>query len=106
MTLANLKKREPSVKRPVLSVDEFIDEADFYAKGMSKVIPLPGSKATEDEHDPVFKRATFTLGETAISQLNQLSMVTGIAKSRLIRIWLHETSAEQDLTHYHASAVK
>ena len=106
MSLANLKKCTPSADRKLMSVEEFIDGADFYQKGISKVVPLSQIKQGEIEHDKALRRATFTLGETAISTLDELSMRTGIAKSRLIRIWLDEQSKRNDVVAYLASTVK
>lgn len=106
MTLASLKKRAPSVKRTVVSVDDFIADAEFYAKGMSKVVTLPNQRAADNDADEPLKRATFTLGEQAIEQLTALSEETGIAKSRLIRIWLANESDRLDLMAYITSPVK
>ena len=106
MTLASLKKRAPSVNRPVMSVEEFIDDADFYARGLSKVVALPCPNKHGDDNDAILKRATFTLGETAINQLSELSVKTGIAKSRLIRIWLSDESESGNVLAYINSQVK
>ncbi|MCC2618084.1 ribbon-helix-helix domain-containing protein [Aestuariibacter halophilus] len=104
MTLASLKKCAPSVERAPRSVDEFIDEATLYARGLDKVVVLHETRAVQEQGP--FKRATFTLSEQAIGALNDLSEKTGIAKSRLIRIWLMEQQRDQDLADYIDSAVK
>ena len=106
MTLANLKKCSPSVSRQAMSVEDFIDGADYYQQGLSKVVPLPSCKLTESEADKTLRRATFTLGDKAISTLDELCVRTGIAKSRLIRIWLDEQSRRADIATYLTSTVK
>ena len=106
MTLANLKKCTPSADRKLVSVDEFIDGADYYQKGLSKVIPLSGASEQANDHEKTLRRATFTLGDMAISTLDQLCSRTGIAKSRLIRIWLDEQNKRGDVVAYLASTVK
>lgn len=106
MTLASLKKRAPSVKRNTITIDEFIDDAELYSRGLSKVVCLPGVPPKLDSLDETLKRATFTLGERAIHQLNHLSQVTGIAKSRLIRIWLDNETIDPKLIQYFNSKTK
>lgn len=88
MSLSSLKKSVPSAESKAISVDEFIQGAEYYAHGL-KLVPQVESKIPSDEP---LKRATFTLGSTAITQLNTMSIKTGIAKSRLIRIWLDNQS--------------
>jgi hypothetical protein len=91
MSLANLQKRAPSPRPQAITVDEFIDQAELYAQGHKVIYHLPVNKLPPMcGEEKSLKRATFTLGENAISQLSQLSDQTGIAKSRLIRIWLAE----------------
>ena len=85
MSLSSLKKSAPSAEHlPQVSVDEFIQGAEFYARGLK----LVHNAEHECETDEPMKRATFTLGKVAIAKLNALSAQTGIAKSRLIRLWL------------------
>lgn len=104
MTLASLRKRGPSVRRSPISVDEFINEAELYAIG--GVIPLPHTKLNKLNGQGDFKRATFTLGDQAIAQLDELSQRTGIAKSRLIRIWIEKEHNMQNINHYLTSKLK
>lgn len=84
MSLSSLKKSAPSAELKCLSVDEFIHGAELYANGLNLVVPV---EADDTQHEPL-KRATFTLGKVAINKLNALAENTGIAKSRLIRMWL------------------
>ena len=104
MSLANLKKHAPSRRPQAITVDEFINQAERYAQGQSTVYTLPLNRpkpaSCQEKH---LKRATFTLGEVAISQLTQLSQQSGIAKSRLIRIWLAQQQEADFLSTYLSS---
>ncbi|OUS28956.1 hypothetical protein A9Q98_06850 [Thalassotalea sp. 42_200_T64] len=97
MSLADLKKQHASKIRRNFTVDEFIDDATNYAMGKSQIIDadmqtqtdLLSKKIAEKIvpcKDKPFKKATFTLSEDIISQLNELSAKTSISKSRLLRI--------------------
>lgn len=103
MSLASLKKCGPSVRRAEVTVDEFIRQAEDYAMG--KVVPLP-TPPRPAESEQKLKRATFTLGEPAIGQLDTLAGLTGIAKSRLIRIWLDSMQHSDNLESYLNSRIK
>ncbi|GGQ13784.1 hypothetical protein [Shewanella litoralis] len=115
MGLADLKKNASLCKaeRPIaVSIDDFIAAADLYAAGKStpsissakgqthnevleptNVVdflqrkypnqPQPLVKASSGSKP--FKRCTYTLSESAIDQLTQLSQQGNIAKSKLIR---------------------
>lgn len=106
MTLANLKKRAPSASRPVMSVDDFIEDAEYYANGLSKVVNLPCPKVNSEPGEVALKRATFTLGEPALTQLSSLSERTGVPKSRLIRIWLDNEQQDGNILVYLNSEIK
>jgi hypothetical protein len=95
MSLSSLKKSAPSAEVKALTVDEFIQGADFYAHGLN-ILPLKAMNQTDDEP---LKRATFTLGKVAIGKLNALSVQTGIAKSRLIRLWLDSQDIKTTAKH-------
>lgn len=84
MSLSSLKKSAPSAELQNVTVDEFIQGAEFYACGL-KLVP---TTVLGESCDEPLKRATFTLGKVAIAKLNALSERTGLAKSRLIRLWL------------------
>ena len=97
MSLLSLKCNTPSVKRKPVSVDTFIDEVELYANGLSTVVDLQEAVASIRERqthdtgdDTKFTRCTFTLSEQAKNSLTRLSESTGIARSRLIRIWLDQ----------------
>lgn len=100
MSLLSLKKSTPSASElGDCDVDAFIDGAIYYAQGLGhgqKVVPLESFRQRR------YRRATFTLTDEAIDRLGQLSSHTGIAKSRLIRIWLADCD---DLQPYLTSRV-
>ncbi|KGJ87468.1 ribbon-helix-helix domain-containing protein [Thalassotalea sp. ND16A] len=99
MSLADLKKQRPTKTKRTFTVDEFIDGATNYATGNPEFIDADMHMQAQTEllsrkiaekiepcKDKPFKRATFTLSEDIISQLNELSAKTSISKSRLLRI--------------------
>jgi hypothetical protein len=88
MSLSSLKKSAPSAELKYVSVDEFIHGAELYANGLKVALT---DDCTANQQEPL-KRATFTLGKVAINKLNALAENTGIAKSRLIRMWLDNQS--------------
>lgn len=104
MSLASLKRLGPSAKqpKPAISLDDFIQDAERYAKGQSPKVVALRSKNSVKQSSNRSKRATFTLGDKAIAQLNALAEQTGNNKSRLIRIWLDSLS-EQEIKKYKAS---
>lgn len=103
MSLANLKKPAHSVnhRNPNITAERFIDEALSYANGYQRfdnVVTLDNrtpSQPTEMLPSPL-RRATFTLGDKAIEQLNQLSLQTGLSKSALLRQLIDRHALNQD----------
>lgn len=117
MSLTDLKKgKGKAVKRKNFTVDEFISDAEDYAKGQPKLVkegkiaPKSGlsleqaivaaeqqvlAKSKTKEGNRPFRHATFTLSEDAIAQLNALAKTSNLAKSHIIRI-LIEQLASQD----------
>ena len=120
MSLTDLKKSKdrPNSKENVkehFTVDEFIADADNYAKGAPQIVSsenhgkmnlkqaihdakrlIERKKSTDTQTHP-FRRATFTLSEDTIEQLTQLSEGTDLARSHIIRILIDELSnKEQD----------
>jgi hypothetical protein len=112
MSLLSLKCNTPSVKRKPVSVDTFIDEVELYANGKSTVVDLQKAAASLREHKvnddnaTKFTRCTFTLSEDAKKSLTQLSESTGIARSRLIRIWLDQLESGEIIEDFMNSPVK
>ncbi|MCE9686620.1 CopG family transcriptional regulator [Shewanella sp. AS16] len=100
MGLADLKKNYTQSKKVTaqLSLDDFIEAANLYAMGQAPearqttaqlvpfIRPAQGAQNKQDNrpHEP-FRKATFTLSESAISQLADLASECEIAKSKLVR---------------------
>ncbi len=118
MSLTDLKKSKdrPHSKENVkeqFTIDEFIADADNYAKGSPQIVSnenhgkmnlkqaihdakllIDRKKAANAQGKP-FRRATFTLSENTIEQLQQLSVGTDLAKSHIIRILIDELSKKE-----------
>ena len=116
MSLTDLKKNKdsPSSKeKKQFTIDEFIADADNYAKGQPQIVSneshgkqnlkevihdakrlVEQRKIAEKEGKP-FRRATFTLSENTIDQLTKLSEGTDLAKSHIIRILIDELSNKE-----------
>ncbi|WDE11688.1 hypothetical protein [Thalassomonas haliotis] len=111
MSLTDLKKsKKPAGKKKSFTVDEFISDAENYAKGQPEIVsndaepkePLSLNQAIsaakknlagqEQEQKPAkpFRHATFTLSEEAIEQLQLLANESKLAKSHIIRILIAE----------------
>ncbi|WP_052749017.1 hypothetical protein [Arsukibacterium ikkense] len=72
--------------KPAFTADEFIDDANNYALGLPRIVSLRQLLPDEDDTTRLpMRHATFTLSEEAIAALNELSDLTGEAKSKLIR---------------------
>lgn len=102
MGLADLKKNSTqsnTAREMQLSLDAFIDEASLYAMGLSsaqtannvvdmsahlKIAQPVTAKVIRKGHEP-FRKATFTLSESAIAHLAELASDCDVAKSKLIR---------------------
>ncbi|PCH95821.1 MAG: hypothetical protein COB83_07545 [Gammaproteobacteria bacterium] len=118
MSLTDLKKSKDrsnskeNVKEQ-FTIDEFIADADNYAKGSPQIVSnenhgkmnlkqaihdakllIERKKSTEMQGKP-FRRATFTLSENTIAQLQKLSAGTDLAKSHIIRILIDELSNKE-----------
>ncbi len=126
MSLTDLKKgKDSKTKKKDFTIDEFISDAENYAKGAPKIVSELTKKEhashklslkqaisearryvemTEIEHQQAvevkagvrdkvatpFRRATFTLSEDAIEQLQGLSEGSDLAKSHILRILIDE----------------
>tara|TARA_R110001592_G_scaffold101809_2_gene287871 strand:+ start:679 stop:1077 length:399 start_codon:yes stop_codon:yes gene_type:complete len=115
MSLTDLKKSKDrsnskeNVKEQ-FTIDEFIADADNYAKGSPQIVSnenhgktnlkqaihdakqlIERKKAVNMQGKP-FRRATFTLSEHTIEQLQKLSEGADLAKSHIIRILIDELS--------------
>lgn len=87
MALTDLKKKSQPHGKPGFTADEFIDDANNYAMGMPRIVSLrqPLPEEVDDTTRLPMRHATFTLSQEAIDALNELSLATGEAKSKLIR---------------------
>ncbi|MBL0711570.1 MAG: hypothetical protein JJV99_11225 [Colwellia sp.] len=114
MSLTDLKKSKDSkITKEKFSVDDFIADADNYAKGAPQIVSgdhhgktnlkqaihdakliIKQNKHSKKQRKP-FRRATFTLSEDTIEQLQYLSEETDLAKSHIIRILIDELSNKE-----------
>lgn len=116
MSLTDLKKGNAGkVKKKTFTVDEFISDAENYAKGSPELVKR-GSEVTPKSLDlqqaisfaekqvsekekskqssKPFRHATFTLSEDAITQLNELAKDSKLAKSHIIRILIDSIASK------------
>ncbi|MFD2167368.1 hypothetical protein ACFSJY_14030 [Thalassotalea euphylliae] len=117
MSLTDLKKgKGKAVKKKRFTVDEFISDAENYAKGVPEIVKRGGQETTgskldldqaiafaekkvaekelQKESNRPFRHATFTLSEDAIEQLNALAKDSKLAKSHIIRILIDHMSSQ------------
>jgi hypothetical protein len=87
MSLTDLKRKQQKQKPQKVSIEEFIEDAVNYAEG--KPSQLQKSAKPKKTAPRKFRHATFSLSETSIRQLDDLAQSTGIAKSRLLRMFIH-----------------
>lgn len=110
MSLTDLKKsNKNSHKKKSFTVDEFIDDAENYAKGTPEIvtsgkenqiavkaaIASSSKKTKKSSSKKLFRHATFTFNEKTFEQLNKLADDSKLAKSHILRILIAEL-AEQD----------
>ncbi|MDM5128471.1 CopG family transcriptional regulator [Aeromonas salmonicida] len=105
MGLADLKKKHNLHHQKKFTIDEFIEDADFYAKGKPKVVSLELSLHRDEaltalafiergEHlKTSYKKATFSLSTAAIDELGNLTQQDGMNKSLLLRLFTHYFSS-------------
>lgn len=107
MTFASLKKSSPSASPKAVSVDDFIEDAENYARGLNKVVRLHPSATTtgEGQCEPL-RTTSVTLTTEAREKLDLLCEQTGISRSRLMRIWLAGVEVELEKDLYLASQVR
>lgn len=114
MSLIDLKKSTNGPKKKkAFTVDEFIADAENYAKGKPEIVSpekeeltleqaiLAAKKHVSQREDSThtsskrFRHATFTLSEAAIEQLQNLAIDSKLAKSHIIRILIDELCNEE-----------
>ncbi|MCW0506221.1 CopG family transcriptional regulator [Aeromonas piscicola] len=105
MGLADLKKKHNLHHQKKFTIDEFIEDADFYAKGKPKVVSLELNLHREEALTalafiesgeylkPSYKKATFSLSTAAIDELGSLTQQDGMNKSLLLRLFTHYFSS-------------
>lgn len=112
MSLLNLKKSSPSADLTKVSVDEFIDGALAYSLGEGLPEFLQDPVALSIIEGPAClrenkaKHATFSLNQDTIASLSKLSSITGISKSRIIRILVEQQLKNGNLASLFRSSVK
>lgn len=97
MSLADLKNNKSKSQVKTLSIDDFIDDAVAYSQGKSTLGRqgmAPPKKRKKTNRSSRCKRATFSLSDQCIVQLNELAQKTGINKSRLIRMMVDQTKSK------------
>ncbi|MGL5396206.1 MAG: replication protein RepA [Shewanella sp.] len=94
MSLTDLKRKKPKQVIKVVSVEDFIEDANNYASGKASILAIPPvePKGLDKKSAKLYRHATFTLTETSIAQLDLLAKETKVAKSRLLRILIDEFS--------------
>ncbi len=91
MSLITLSRSPPLASRTAtkpVSAEDFIQDALHYASGVVVPLAAVAGRETNDLHHEPMRRATFTLTQECIDQLQQLSEQSGLAKSKLIRLWI------------------
>lgn len=91
MSLRDLKKSTPSNSEYIIPVDieSFIDGAQSYAYGLE-------NKCVTKEVGGKTKNATFSLTPQSVKELKGISKRTGICKSRLLRLLVHDQYFSDD----------
>ncbi|WDE05568.1 hypothetical protein SG34_001065 [Thalassomonas viridans] len=100
MSLTDLKKsKKTAVKKKNFTVDEFISDAENYAKGRPGLVSGEQDLTREQDVAPPaskpFRHATFTLSEEAIEQLQTLARESKLAKSHIIRILIADLGSKE-----------
>ncbi|AQS38728.1 plasmid segregation centromere-binding protein ParG [Shewanella psychrophila] len=103
MSLTDLKRRKKKTPQAQVSIEDFIEDANNYAFGQPSVVSKSRKKLSKIKHKgldkhstKIYKHATFSLTEDAIGILDRISADKKIAKSRLIRILIHEFSVKSE----------
>lgn len=113
MSLADLKKSNSNKgKKRKFTVDEFIDDAENYAKGTPEIVTtgkdnklavqqavvLAKKAKTEKQarQKKLFRHATFTFNEKTFQQLNELAKDSKLAKSHILRILIDQLAVQDE----------
>ncbi len=97
MALSDLKKKHALHHQKRFTIDEFIEDAELYARGTPKVVSLERSLTPtwasdlsgldERRGQTNFHKATFTLTRSIIEELNDMMQDDGLNKSHLVRLF-------------------
>ncbi|MCL1075194.1 replication protein RepA [Shewanella dokdonensis] len=87
MSLTDLKRKQQKQKPKHVSIEDFIEDATNYAAGKPSRLQQGARQKKSASH--TFRHATFSLSEASIRQLDDVAQSTGIAKSRLLRMFIH-----------------
>lgn len=97
MSLTDLKRRKKKAPQTHVSVEDFIEDANNYAFGQPSEVSKSRKKIRSAKHKginkhstKIYKHATFSLTENAIEILDAIATDTKLAKSKLIRILIHD----------------
>ena len=95
MSLTDLKRKHRKQKSDHISVDDFIEDANNYAFG-KKTITGENNQTQQTTQEflrgldkastKIYRHATFTLTEKSITQLEELSKTSCMAKSKILRV--------------------
>lgn len=96
MSLSDLRKKPAPSKVTDCNVDEFIESARNYARGIDNVVRLKPVEQPPEPKQP-FRKATFTLSEPCIEALSKLATESGLSKSHLIRMLIRQMEQSQAL---------
>ncbi|MDF0534234.1 replication protein RepA [Shewanella yunxiaonensis] len=89
MSLTDLKRKQQKQKPKTVSIEDFIEDAVNYAVGKPSRIEKAVNQPKRKSPPRKFRHATFSLSEASIRQLDDVAQSTGIAKSRLLRMFIH-----------------
>jgi hypothetical protein len=91
MSLRDLKKSTQlnSVGASAVDIDSFIEGAHTYAYGLARTAIVSNSADRT-------KNATFSLTPQASTELTTISKRTGVCKSRLLRLLIHDQYYSDD----------
>lgn len=112
VSLLNLKKSSPSVSPKNVNVEDFINGALAYSLGEGLPRELQDPVALSIIEGPAClrenktKHATFSLNQDTIASLTKLSAITGISKSRIIRILVQQQLKNGNLASLFRSPIK
>lgn len=100
MSLLNLKRKSPALEKAPINVEQFISQAEAYALGESNVTLLDSKR--EKGKTPALPKVncTFSLTVEAKNRIDNLCKISGIPRSRLIRIWLANMDFDALDNHY------